>query len=184
MCRTIDEATPVIKISVFRSHKLIYAHAQQHQKKALPPPIINLPSNLLPSPAAFPLLNLTLRLPLLHLDLLLHKTQTHTINTMPLIRRRLIPLPLKHMTQMAPTIRTYNLRPRRAHRPIHAPLHGPRDAVKVRGPAAAGRELVGCGVQGRGAPGAGVGPGGGGVLVVFPGSGGFGTFLAEDVELF
>jgi hypothetical protein len=139
-----------------------------------------------PSPPfpMFPLLNLALRLPLLHLHFLLREIQTHTINTMPLIRRRLIPLPLKHMTQMPATIRTDYLRPRRAHRPIRAPLYGSRDAVEVRGPSAARCELVrGC-VERRGTARAGVGPGFGGVGVVFAGSGGLGAFLTEDAELF
>ncbi|KFY16719.1 hypothetical protein V492_01143 [Pseudogymnoascus sp. VKM F-4246] len=79
---------------------------------------------------------------------------------------------------MAPTVRAYDLRPRRAHRSICAALHGARNAVKVRGPAAARRELVRGRVEGRRAPGAGVRPRRGGVLVVFSGSGRLGAFVA------
>lgn len=61
---------------------------------------------------------------------------------------------------------------------------GAGDGVEVRGPAAAGLELVRGAVEGGGAGGAGVGAGRGGVLVVGAGVGGLGAFFAEDAELF
>lgn len=64
------------------------------------------------------------------------------------------------------------------------PRHGPRDAVKIRGPAATRFELVRGAVEGRGAGGAAVGARGGGVFVVGAGEGGFGAAGAEDAELF
>lgn len=116
--------------------------------------------------------------------LLLPKAQTHTINTMPLIRRRRIPLALKNMSQMAPTITANNLRPRHPKPAVHMPRHRARDAVEIRRPAAAGLELVRGLVEGCVAGRARVHARGRGVLVVDAGEGRFGAFLAEDAELF
>ena len=103
---------------------------------------------------------------------------------MPLISRRRIPLSLKHMTQMPPTITTHNLRPLHPKRPIHMPRHSSGDSVKESRPSAPGFEFLVSGVQGCGAGGASVDAGGGVVFVVVAGEGGFGAFLAEDAELF
>lgn len=116
--------------------------------------------------------------------LLLPKSQTNTINTMPLIRRRRIPFPLEHMAQMAPAITAHNLGALHAERAIRMPRHGPRDAVEIRRPAATRFELVRGEVEGRGAGGAAVGARGGGVFVVGAGEGAFGAAGAEDAELF
>lgn len=70
---------------------------------------------------------------------------------MPFIRRRRIPLPLEHMPQMPPALRARNLRAVHAQRAVRVPLHRAGDAVEVGGPAAAGFEFVGCGVEGCGA---------------------------------
>lgn len=103
---------------------------------------------------------------------------------MPLIRRRRIPLPLKHMPQVSPTITTHNLRALHPKRAIRMPRHGPRDAVEIRGPSAPGFEFVRRAVEGCGAGGAAVGAAGRGVFVVGAGEGGFGAAGAEDAELF
>lgn len=103
---------------------------------------------------------------------------------MPLIRRRRIPLPLKHMPQMPSTIRTNNLRPRHPKRRIRMSDHSTRDTVEIGGPSATRFELVGSAVEWGGTGGAGVGACCGGVFVVGAGVGGFGAFSAEDAELF
>lgn len=103
---------------------------------------------------------------------------------MPLIRRGGIPFPLEHMTQMAPTIRTDNLRPLHAKRAIRMPRHGPGHRVVEGRPTAPGLEFLLSGVQRCGAAGAGVGAGARGVFVVFAGVGRFGALFAEDAELF
>ena len=103
---------------------------------------------------------------------------------MPLIRRRRIPLPLEHMTQMASTVCTHNLRPLHPERLIRMSRHGTRDRIVEGRPSAAGLEFLLGGVEGRGTAGAGVGPRGRGVFVVFACVGGFGAFFAEDAELF
>ncbi len=115
---------------------------------------------------------------------LLPKPQTNTINTMPLIRRRRIPLALKNMPQMASTVTAHNLRPLHPKRPVHVPRHRPRDAVEIRRPPAAGLELVRRLVERCGAARARVDARGGGVFVVAAGEGRLGAFLAEDAELF
>lgn len=84
---------------------------------------------------------------------------------------------------MATTVRADDLRAAHAERAIHPALHGARDAVEVRRPAAARRELVLGRVQRCGAPGAGVGAGARGVLVVLAGVRRFGALFAEDAEL-
>lgn len=68
---------------------------------------------------------------------------------MPLIRRRRIPLPLKHMPQMSSTLRTNNLGPRHPKRTIRVSRHRARDTVKIRRPAAAGFEFMGSAIEGR-----------------------------------
>lgn len=45
------------------------------------------------------------------LFLILFKTQRHAIHTMPLINRVIEPLAFKHVSQMTPTVGTYNLGP-------------------------------------------------------------------------
>lgn len=124
----------------------------------------------------------SLRPPLPHLLIL--KVQTNTINTMPLIRRRRVPLPLKHMPQVPAAVRARNLRPCHAEGAVGVADDSAGDGIEVGGPAAAGFELMGGAVEGRGAGGAGVGAGRGGVLIVGAGEGGFGAFFAEDAELF
>lgn len=103
---------------------------------------------------------------------------------MPLIRRRRVPFPLKHMPEMPPAVRAHNLRPLHPERAVRMPDHGARDGVEIRGPPAPGLELVGGAVERGGAGGAGVGAGGGGVFVVGAREGGLGAFFAEDAELF
>lgn len=102
---------------------------------------------------------------------------------MPLIRRRRVPLPLKHMPQMPSTVITDNLRPHHPKRTILVPLHRAGDRVEVRRPAAPGLELVRGFVEGCVAAGAGVYALFWVVGVVFACVGWFGAFLAEDSEL-
>ena len=117
------------------------------------------------------------------LRIILPKLNTNTIDTMPLIRGRIIPLPLEHMSQMATTITAHDLRPFHAERAVRMSRHCTWDAVEIRRPAAAGLEFVGRFVQ-RGVAGcAGVGAVCGRVFVVFACEGGFGAFFAEDAEL-
>lgn len=103
---------------------------------------------------------------------------------MPLIRRRRIPLPLKHMPQMAPAIVAYDLRPFHPERAIRVPLHSARQGVEIRRPAAAGLEFVRGFVERRVTAGTGVHALLGLVGIVFAGVGRFGAFFAEDAELF
>lgn len=105
--------------------KTIYTHSKHHY-----------------TPHTTPVRSLKTQPLRLRLLLPLRKPQTNTINAMPLIRRRLIPLPLEHMPQMPPAVITHNLRPLHPKRIICKPLHSTRNRVKVRGPAAAGLELV------------------------------------------
>lgn len=103
---------------------------------------------------------------------------------MPLIRRRLIPLPFEHMPQMPSAVITHNLRPLHPERTVRKPLHSTRNRVKVCRPAAAGLELVVGFVEGRIAAGAGVDAVRRVVSVVGAGVRAFGVFFAEDAELF
>jgi len=115
--------------------------------------------------------------------IILIKLDTNTINTMPLIRRRRIPLPLNHMPQMPTAITTHNLRPLHPKRAVRVPGHGARHGVEEGRPAAAGLELVARVVEGCLAACAGVDARCGGVLVVFAGVGRFGAFFADYAEL-
>ncbi len=112
------------------------------------------------------------------------KVQTDAINTMPLIRRRRVPLPLEHMPQMPAALGARDLGARHAEGAVRVADNGAGDAVEVGGPAAAGLELVRGAVEGGVAGGAGVGAGVGGVLVVGARVGGLGAFFTEDTELF
>lgn len=119
----------------------------------------------------------------LPLPLILRKPQTHTINAVPLVGRRLVPLALKHVPQMAAAIAAHDLGARHAQAAVRVPRHRARQAVEVRRPAAAAGELVRRLVEGGAAAGAGVDAGGRGMLVVGAGEGGLGALFAEDAEL-
>jgi hypothetical protein len=103
---------------------------------------------------------------------------------MSLVRRRIIPFPLEHMSQMPPTLGTHNLRPLHPKRAIGMALHRARHRVKKRRPSTPRLELVRRRVQGRVARGAGVGARGGCVRVVGAREGRFRALLADDAELF
>lgn len=103
---------------------------------------------------------------------------------MPLIRRRRVSLALEHMSKMAPAIAAHDFRARHAQRAIHVPRDGARNGVEEGGPAAAGLEFVRGLVEGRGAAGTGVYPVRWHVFVVNAFKGRFGTFVAENAELF
>jgi len=102
---------------------------------------------------------------------------------MPLIRRRLEPLPREHMAQMSTAVCTHNFRARHAPRAIHVPLHGAGNCVEEGRPSAAGFEFSVRGVEGRVACSAVVGADSGVVLVVGARGGGLCAFLADDTEL-
>ena len=102
---------------------------------------------------------------------------------MPLIRRRIISLPFKHMTQMAPAVRAHDLCPLHPQRTIRVASHGSRNVVEVRRPAAARLELLLRSVQWRVAGCAGVDAAFRHVFVKFAGKGGLGSLLPEDAEL-
>lgn len=102
---------------------------------------------------------------------------------MPLIRRRVKPFALEHMSQVSATVAAHDFGPDHAKRAVLVPCHGTWQAVKVGRPAAPGIELVRGLVQRGVAPGAGVDAGRGVVLVEFAGAGGFGALLAKDAEL-
>lgn len=103
---------------------------------------------------------------------------------MPLISLPPEPLPLKHMAQVAPTIRTYNLRPQHPQGAVLETLHGAGDGLEIGGPPAARVELLVRRVQRRGAAGAGVDALGRVVLIVLASAGTLRVALAEDAELF
>lgn len=115
--------------------------------------------------------------------ILVLKGQTDAVDTVSLIRRRRIPLPLEHMSQVPSAIATHNLRSGHPERAIRVPRHRAWDAVEIGRPTAAGLELVGRFVQRRVAAGTGVDAVGGHVLVIDTGVGGFGALSAEDAEL-
>jgi len=103
---------------------------------------------------------------------------------MPLIRRRLIPLPFENMSQMAPTITANNLRPRHSKRFILVSRYRTWNAIEEGWPSAAGFEFVGGAVEGRIAGDAVIGSRGGGMFIVGAGVGGFSSFFADYAELF
>ena len=130
-----------------------------------------------------PVTPIPLNLTLFHRILLL-KSQTDTIDTVPLIRRRGIPLSLKNMSQMPSALTTHDLRPRHPKSTIRMSRHSAGDSVKVGRPSAARLEFVGGFVKRSIAAGAGIDAGGGHVFVVGAGVRGFGAFFAENAELF
>lgn len=131
-----------------------------------------------------PLSLLLLRLPTTRNGIIVVKPQRYTIDAMPLIRRRVIPLPLENMPQVSAAVGAYDLRPRHAERAVCMSRHGAGDIVEVCGPSTAGFELVVGFVEGRVAGGAGVDAGFGHVLVVFARERRFGAFFADYAELF
>ena len=88
------------------------------------------------------------------------------------------------MSQVSAASRAHNLRPGHAKRSVGVPCDGAGDVVEVRGPSAAGLELMVGFVEGCVAAGAGVDTLAGHVLVVDAGVGSFGALFAEDAELF
>src|SRR5215469_4168746 len=111
------------------------------------------------------------------------KLQTHTIDTMPLIRRCRVSLSLKHMPQMPSTICAHNLRPLHPKTLVRMSLHCSRNGVEKGRPPASGLEFVICRVEGCVAGSAGVDAGARHVLVEFTGVGSFSALLADDAEL-
>ena len=88
------------------------------------------------------------------------------------------------MAQVAATRTADDLGATHAEGAVGMARHGAGDAVEVRGPAAAGLELVAGFVERRGTGGARVDARGRHVFVVGAGEGRLGAFLAEDAELF
>ena len=79
--------------------------------------------------------------------LLRRKPQTNAINTVPLIRRRRVSLPLEYMPQMSTTFRANNLCPLHPEGAVRMPSNGAWNRIEVCRPAAAGFEFVGCAVE-------------------------------------
>jgi hypothetical protein len=129
------------------------------------------------------ILRLALRLLLLNW-VVLAEIEADTVDTVPLVRRRLIPLALEDVSQMPATITAHDLGPRHPKRTIGVSRDSTRDAVEVRWPSAARLELVGSFVEWGVAGYAGIDALVWHVLVVFASKGGFGTLFAEDAELF
>jgi hypothetical protein len=103
---------------------------------------------------------------------------------MPLIRRSGITLTLENMTQMATTIRAYDLRPLHTEVAIGMSFYGAWNAVKVGRPSTARLELLGGFVERGVAGSASVDTGLGHMLIISASEGGFGALLTEDTELF
>lgn len=123
-----------------------------------------------------------LRLRLLTI-LLLSKLQTDTVNTMPLIGRRIVSLSLEHMSQMSSTITAHNLRPLHAECAICVSRHRTWYCIKESRPSASALELLICGVESCSAAGASVRALLWIVFVVVTGEWRLGAFLSEDAEL-
>ena len=102
---------------------------------------------------------------------------------MPLVDRIVVPLPLEYMSQVTPAVAAYDLCPGHAERAVGVSCDGAGNVVVVRGPAAAGLELMVGFVERRVAGSAGVDALVGHVLVVLAGEGGFGALFTNDAEL-
>jgi len=126
----------------------------------------------------FRLLRLSIRHRVIFIEL-----QADAIHAMPLVRRRIVTLPLEHMSQVSATVGADDLRPGHPEGAVCMPRHGAGDVVVVGGPAAAGLEFVVRGVEWRVARSAGVDTGLGHVFVILAGEGSFGAFFADDAEL-
>ena len=138
-----------------------------------------------PSPHSKSNLNLTLSLRGLLIDLILwRKLQADTIDTMSLICRRSIPFSLENMTQMATTIRTYNLRSRHTKGAISMSCHCAWYAVEVRWPATARFEFVSCLIERGVAGGASIDALLGHMFIICASEGRLGAFFSQDAELF
>ena len=85
---------------------------------------------------------------------------------------------------MASAVRTYDLRPCHAERPISMSRDGAGDTIEIRGPPAAGFEFVGRFVERGIACGTSVGARGGHVFIVSAGVRSFGSFLTKNAKLF
>lgn len=85
---------------------------------------------------------------------------------------------------MPPTVRTHDFRALHTERTVHVAGHGAGDGIEERRPAAAGLEFMGGAVERRVARGARIGPARRHVLVVGTCVRRFGTFFAQDAELF
>jgi hypothetical protein len=115
--------------------------------------------------------------------IVLIKLQTDTVHAMPLVRWRLEPFPLEHMSEMAATVTADNLDALHAPGVVHVSSDGARDRVKIGGPAAARTELVVRLVERSVAGGAVVDPFGRVVFVVFTGECRLGSLLTDYSKL-
>jgi hypothetical protein len=102
---------------------------------------------------------------------------------MPLIRRGIVTLALKHMAQVTAAIRAHNFCALHSQGVIGMASYRPGDVIKVCWPSAARLELVISSVQRCVAGGASVDASLRHVLVKFAGEWGFGSLLSEDAEL-
>lgn len=116
--------------------------------------------------------------------LFIMKRQTDGIDTMPLIRRRVVTLTLEHMAQVPAAVSTDDLRPLHAERAVCMSGDGAGNAVEIGWPSTARFEFMVGGVERRVASGAVVATARRLVLVVLASEGGFGAFFSENAELF
>lgn len=112
------------------------------------------------------------------------KAQTDTIHTMTLICGGLIPLTLKHMAEVTPTVGAYDLCPLHTKCVINVSSDSTRDGIKVCRPATARFELVIGSVKRRIATSAIVDAFGRVVGIVFTGASALSTLFTENAELF
>lgn len=102
---------------------------------------------------------------------------------MALVCRRGVALALEDVTEVATAVGTDNLGAGHAKGFILVADNSARNAIEIGWPTTPRAELVSGLVQRRLAAGAGVDAGLRGVLVIFPGTRGFGTLLSQDAEL-
>ena len=111
------------------------------------------------------------------------KVQRDGVDAVALIYWVSIPLPFENMAQMAATVRTHDLGPLHAERPISMSRHSTWHSVEERRPATSRLEFLVRPVQWCTASGTSVGALGWIVLVVFAAEGSLSSLLANDSEL-
>ena len=132
----------------------------------------------------FPLRLLAFRRCTINNLILRREVDAHAVDAVALVRGRGVALALEDVAQVPTAVGTDDLGAPHAKGAVGVAGDGPRDAVKVRRPAAARLELVVGRVQRRLAAGAGVDACVGEELVVLAGPRGLSALLTEDAELF
>ena len=130
---------------------------------------------------------LSLRLRLLGLAIchrvILVEVQAHTIHAVSLVRRGIVPLPLKNMSQMTTAVAAHDFCPAHSESAICMSCHGSRNAVEISRPSTAGLEFMSGLVKRRRASRTGVDPFIGRMFIELAGKGSFSSLLAEDAKL-